>query len=52
MGAADLLLRRTQFLADHAAERGFNLLARHRLMERLIDKGLLTALPSLIQSPA
>ena len=28
--------RRMQFLADHPAKRGFNLLARHGLVERLI----------------
>ena len=39
--------RRMQFLADHPAKRGFNLLARHGLVERLIDEGLVAALPGL-----
>ena len=38
---------RMQFLADHPAKRGFNLLARHGLVERLIDEGLVAALPGL-----
>ena len=39
--------RRMQFLADHPAKRGFNLLARHCLVERLINEGLVAALPGL-----
>jgi hypothetical protein len=39
--------RRMQFLADYPAKRGFDLLGRHGLVERLIDEGLVPALPSL-----
>ena len=39
--------RRTQFLADHRAKRGFNLLARHGLVECLINEGLVAALTGL-----
>src|SRR3972149_6318993 len=39
--------RRTQFLADHSAKRGFNLLARHGLVKRLINERLVTALSGL-----
>ena len=43
MNLADIS-RRVQFLADHPAKRGFNLLASHRLVERLIDEGLVTSI--------
>ncbi len=36
-----------QFLADYTAKSGFNLLARHGLVERLINQGLVAALPGL-----
>lgn len=39
--------RRMQFLADYPAKRGFNLLTRHGLVERLINEGLVAALPGL-----
>ncbi|MDA0224553.1 MAG: hypothetical protein O2975_00420 [Proteobacteria bacterium] len=39
--------RRMQFLTDHPAKRGFDLLARHGLVERLVDEGLVAAFPSL-----
>ena len=35
--------RRMQFLADHPAKRGINLLAGHGLVERVIDEGLVAA---------
>ena len=38
---------RMQFLADYPAKRGFNLLARHSLVERLVDEGLVAAFPGL-----
>ena len=37
--------RRMQFFADHPAKRGFNLLASHRSVERLINERLIAALP-------
>ena len=37
-----------QFLADHPAERGFDLLARHRLVERPINEVLVAALPDFV----
>jgi hypothetical protein len=36
-----------QFFADHPAQRGFNLLARHGLVKCLIDECLLSALSGL-----
>ena len=44
MNLADTL-RRMQFLADYPAQRGFNLLACHGLVERLINEGLIAAFP-------
>ena len=41
------VLRRMQFLTNHTAQCGFDLLARHGLMQRLIDERLVAALTSL-----
>lgn len=38
-----------QFFADHPAKRGFNLLASHRLVERLINERLVAALPGFVR---